>query len=107
MKDIYIILTIIILLILYIIWAISSSKNNLKTQNKPQSRSKNLRNVDEDFQDQDIDDSQTYGDLICKLQKKYSLGFEDGTYIPVPKSEQPNNALPFNPGLEPCKLRLY
>jgi hypothetical protein len=46
----------------------------------------------------------TYGQLLDDLQKKYFVGFK-GEYIPVPISDQPIQALPFNPGLKPCELK--
>jgi hypothetical protein len=42
-----------------------------------------------------------FQDLLCVIQDKYKIGY-NGIYNPVPISEQPNQALPFNPGLKEC-----
>jgi hypothetical protein len=80
----YLIPTVIILIVIFYIISLKPQKDTFVTSSQ--------------------NNKLTYGELIDKLDKKYRLGYK-GTYIPVPISEQPIQALPFNPGLKPCELK--
>jgi hypothetical protein len=91
MKDIFVII-LIVFIVITIVYLINHSSKEKFSQNSKKKCEKGS----------DI----KYVSLIDMLQCEYQLGIPSGKYIPVPIDRQPIDALPFNPGLEPCKFTL-
>lgn len=94
MKNLFLIILFSIIVIATTYILLRKKDVNLKNNNNDSC----IIYIPEDISKKDVE---LYDRGLCALQLKYKVGY-NGVYEPVPISQQPNQALPFNPGLQPC-----